>query len=65
MLRIIPAVDLKDGKVVRLTRGDFSRETIYSEAPEAVVIKWQKEGAKLIHVVDLDGALTGRRRNLG
>ncbi len=65
MIRIIPAVDLKDGKVVRLTRGDFSREKIYSEAPEDVVQKWQKEGAKLIHVVDLDGALTGRRKNLG
>ena len=64
-LTIIPAIDLRGGKVVRLTRGDFSRETVYSNAPEAVAQKWQIDGARLIHVVDLDGALTGRRKNLG
>ncbi len=62
---IIPAIDLRDGRVVRLTRGDFSREKVYSSAPEAVVLKWQKEGAQMIHVVDLDGALTGKRKNIG
>ena len=64
-MKIIPAVDIRDGRVVRLTRGDFTREKVYSEAPEEVVLKWQREGAKMIHVVDLDGALTGRRKNLG
>ena len=64
-VKIIPAVDLRGGRVVRLTRGDFSREKVYSDAPEEVVRKWQDEGAELIHVVDLDGALSGRRKNLG
>lgn len=62
---IIPAVDIKDGRVVRLTRGDFSRVKVYSDAPERVVLKWQLEGAELVHVVDLDGAASGRRKNLG
>lgn len=65
MLQIIPAIDIRNGKVVRLTRGDFSREKIYSEAPEEVARKWEREGASMIHVVDLDGALAGRRKNLG
>jgi phosphoribosylformimino-5-aminoimidazole carboxamide ribotide isomerase len=62
---IIPAVDLRNGRVVRLTQGVFENETVYSAAPEEVVLKWQVEGAKMIHVVDLDGALHGHRRNLG
>ena len=62
---IIPAIDLRDGRVVRLTRGDFNKETVYSDVPEQVALKWATEGAKLIHVVDLDGALSGRRKNLG
>ncbi len=64
-MKIIPAIDIKEGKVVRLTRGDFTRLKVYSAAPEEVAQKWQREGAELIHVVDLDGALTGRRKNLG
>lgn len=64
-MEIIPAVDLRGGKVVRLIRGDFGREKTYSEAPEDVVLKWQLKGASLVHVVDLDGALTGRRKNIG
>ncbi|PIQ87275.1 MAG: 1-(5-phosphoribosyl)-5-[(5-phosphoribosylamino)methylideneamino]imidazole-4-carboxamide isomerase [Candidatus Omnitrophica bacterium CG11_big_fil_rev_8_21_14_0_20_45_26] len=62
---IIPAIDLKDGKVVRLTRGDFAQEKVYSQAPEQVAMKWQQDGAEMIHVVDLDGALAGKRKNLG
>lgn len=62
---IIPAIDLRGGRVVRLTRGNFDKETVYSDAPEQVALKWATEGAKLIHVVDLDGALSGRRKNLG
>ncbi len=65
MIQIIPAIDLRNGKVVRLTRGDFSRETVYSAAPEEVAKKWELEGATMIHVVDLDGALSGKRKNLG
>ncbi len=64
-IKIIPAIDLRGGQVVRLTRGDFAQEKVYSNAPEEVAQKWQSDGAELIHVVDLDGALTGKRKNLG
>ena len=62
---IIPAIDLRKGKVVALTRGAFEHETIYSASPADVMLKWQREGAKMVHVVDLDGALEGARKNLG
>ncbi len=62
---IIPAIDLREGKVVRLTKGAFDAETVYSASPPAVMQKWQREGAQLVHVVDLDGARDGVRRNLG
>ncbi|MBU1998793.1 MAG: 1-(5-phosphoribosyl)-5-[(5-phosphoribosylamino)methylideneamino]imidazole-4-carboxamide isomerase [Candidatus Omnitrophota bacterium] len=61
---IIPAIDLKDGKVVRLFQGEYSREKIYSVDPVQVARQWKQEGAKLIHVVDLDGAACGRPKNL-
>ncbi len=61
---IIPAIDIRKGKVVRLTKGDFSKETIYSERPEDIAYIWQKEGARMLHVVDLDGALSGKMENL-
>ena len=54
---IIPAIDLRGGKCVRLLRGDFSQEEIFSEFPEYVAKSWVENGATLIHVVDLDGAL--------
>ena len=62
---IIPAIDLHEGVVVRLTKGVFGSETIYSQSPADVMEKWQGEGAQLVHVVDLDGAKEGVRRNLG
>ncbi len=61
---VIPAVDIRDGKVVRLFRGDFSKETVYSKDPVRTSLKWQSEGAKRLHVVDLDGALEGKLKNL-
>ena len=61
---VIPAVDIRDGKVVRLFRGDFSKETVYSSDPVKTALKWQSEGAKRLHVVDLDGALEGKLKNL-
>lgn len=61
---VIPAVDIKDGNVVRLFRGDFSKETIYSSDPVKTALKWQSEGAKRLHLVDLDGALEGKLKNL-
>src|SRR3989338_8987875 len=62
---IIPAIDLREGKVVRLIRGSFKKQTTYSASPADIMQKWQREGAQLVHVVDLDGAVEGRRRNLG
>jgi len=62
---VIPAIDIRDGKVVRLVQGDYSKETIYAEDPLEVALNWKKLGAKLIHVVDLDGALKGKVINLG
>ncbi len=60
---IIPAIDLKDGKCVRLLQGDFSRATVYSDNPVEVAKMWQEKGAKRIHLVDLDGSLAGSPRN--
>jgi len=61
---VIPAIDIKGGKVVRLTQGLADRETVYSESPVAIAEKWASLGAELIHVVDLDGALQGELKNL-
>lgn len=61
---VIPAIDLLNGRVARLKRGDFSFEKIYSEDPVSVAKKWENLGAKRIHIVDLDGARSGVFRNL-
>jgi len=60
---IIPAIDLKGGKVVRLVKGDFSAQIDYSDDPVAVAQRWAQAGAPRLHVVDLDGALTGTPRH--
>lgn len=60
---IFPAIDLRDGKCVRLLRGDFAKETVYSSNPEDVALRWVREGAEYLHVVDLDGALAGKPQN--
>ena len=54
-MMILPAIDIRGGNCVRLTQGDFAKEIIYSSAPEEQALKWQKLGAKFLHVVDLDG----------
>lgn len=61
---IFPAIDLKDGKCVRLTEGDFARQTVFSEVPAQMAERWQQEGAEYLHLVDLDGALAGESKNL-
>jgi phosphoribosylformimino-5-aminoimidazole carboxamide ribotide isomerase len=61
---VIPAIDLKDGRCVRLRQGDMAAETVYSNDVPAVAGVWQKSGASLIHVVDLNGAVDGEPRNL-
>jgi phosphoribosylformimino-5-aminoimidazole carboxamide ribotide isomerase len=59
-MRLLPAIDLKDGRCVRLLRGDFARETAYPTPPLALARKYRAMGADWLHVVDLDGARDGR-----
>ncbi len=61
---VIPAIDIKAGKCVRLVQGDFDQQTVYGDDPLAMAKKWQAEGAEMLHIVDLDGAKDGSSRNL-
>ncbi|MDH4088787.1 MAG: 1-(5-phosphoribosyl)-5-[(5-phosphoribosylamino)methylideneamino]imidazole-4-carboxamide isomerase [Nitrospira sp.] len=61
---VIPAIDLKDGRCVRLRQGDMAAETVYSDDVTEVASRWQQQGAGLIHVVDLNGAVDGEPKNL-
>ena len=63
-MKIFPAIDLRGGKCVRLIQGDFDKETVYSDDPQAMALKWQSQGAKFLHVVDLDGAAQVPRKIL-
>ncbi len=62
-MNIIPAVDIKSGKCVRLWQGSFNRVDIYGDDPVAMALKWEKEGAGMLHIVDLDAAVTGKPVN--
>ena len=62
-MEVIPAIDLKSGRCVRLIQGDFDKETIFSTDPGAVARGWEQAGAPRIHVVDLEGAASGRPEN--
>ena len=62
-LIIIPAIDIKDGKCVRLAQGDFDRVTTYGDDPVEMALNWMQKGAELIHIVDLDGSVAGLPRN--
>jgi phosphoribosylformimino-5-aminoimidazole carboxamide ribotide isomerase len=62
--QLIPAIDLIGGKAVRLSQGDFSKETIYSENPVALAQRFEDSGIKRLHLVDLDGARLGKISNL-
>jgi phosphoribosylformimino-5-aminoimidazole carboxamide ribotide isomerase len=64
-VEVIPAIDIKGGRCVRLYQGDYDRETVYSDAPVGVAMCWVGEGAARIHVVDLDGAKAGAPVNAG
>jgi len=61
---IIPAIDIRNGKCIRLRQGSFDQETIYADDPIAAARKWQLQGAKALHLVDLDGAKSGQLTNL-
>lgn len=60
---IYPAIDLLNGRCVRLRQGDYSRETVFSDDPAAVAQRWVEQGADRLHVVDLDGAKAGKPVN--
>lgn len=61
---VIPAVDIKGGRAVRLRQGRADDETVYSDDPVAAALRWSSAGAKRVHVVDLDGAFRGEPRNI-
>lgn len=61
---LIPAIDIRDGKAVRLQQGDFAKETVYADDPLEAARSWVEQGARFLHVVDLDGALAGTPQNL-
>jgi phosphoribosylformimino-5-aminoimidazole carboxamide ribotide isomerase len=61
---LLPAIDVRDGKAVRLERGDFAKETVYADDPLEAARAWVAEGARFLHVVDLDGARAGEPQNL-
>ena len=62
-MEIIPAVDLRNGKCVRLYQGDYAQETIFSDDPVSMAQRWENAGAKRLHLVDLDGAAEGKLGN--
>jgi len=62
---IIPAIDIKDGHCVRLKQGDMADATVFSEDPAAMAAHWKAQGAKRLHLVDLNGAVAGKPKNEG
>jgi phosphoribosylformimino-5-aminoimidazole carboxamide ribotide isomerase len=62
---VIPAIDIKGGRCVRLKQGEMSKETVYSEVPEEMALKWHEKGAERLHLVDLEGAVEGKAVNKG
>jgi len=63
-MEVIPALDLREGEIVRLYQGDYHRQTVYSGDPLAVALEWERQGAPRLHIVDLDGAIAGSPVNL-
>ena len=62
-MEVIPAVDVRGGRAVRLHQGDYDRETVFDDDPVAAAARWVEQGARRVHVVDLDGAREGRQAN--
>ena len=62
-MEVIPAIDIRGGRCVRLRQGDYDRETVFDDDPVAVAVRWAALGARRIHIVDLDGARAGRQVN--
>jgi phosphoribosylformimino-5-aminoimidazole carboxamide ribotide isomerase len=63
-MEVIPSIDLRGGRCVRLYQGDYDKETVYSDDPLEVALRWQEMGAPRIHIVDLDGAASGIQANM-
>jgi len=63
-MEIIPAIDIRGGKCVRLYQGDYKQETVFNEDPVTAALTWYSQGARWLHIVDLDGAATGEPRNM-
>lgn len=63
-MNIYPAVDIKDGKCVRLEQGDMNKAVVYDDIPARMAVKWERLGAACLHVVDLNGAFNGKPRNI-
>ena len=63
-MEVIPAVDIRGGKCVRLLRGDYAQETVFDDDPVRMALRWEAEGAPRLHIVDLDGARDGYPVNL-
>jgi phosphoribosylformimino-5-aminoimidazole carboxamide ribotide isomerase len=62
-VQILPAIDLRGGQCVRLRQGDFQQETVFGSDPAAMARRWVREGAEILHIVDLDGAREGKPTN--
>ncbi|MEE8369971.1 MAG: HisA/HisF-related TIM barrel protein, partial [Dehalococcoidia bacterium] len=62
-MEILPAIDIRGGRCVRLVQGDYDRETVFADDPAAAAGRWRDAGARRLHVVDLDGAREGRAAN--
>jgi len=63
-MKVIPAIDIKGGKVVRLAQGKFGSQTVYSDSPLETAKRWASFGVEMIHIVDLDGAVEGKPINI-
>jgi len=63
-MEIIPAIDIRGGKCVRLYQGDYNQQTVFNENPVTVALTWYSQGAKWLHIVDLDGAAAGEPKNM-
>ena len=63
-MEIIPAIDIRGGKCVRLYQGDYNQETVFAEDPVTAALTWYSQGARWLHIVDLDGAVAGKPQNM-
>ena len=63
-MEIIPAVDIREGRCVRLYQGDYLRQTTYGEDPVEIALRWRSQGARWLHIVDLSGAASGKTESI-